>query len=107
MTSKETFKTNGPVKIELNSMTLGLDGLRYTVDWHPLDKNGNRAAAVQAEDYRPPEYGGHVLPGIPSETIIEPPYDNPYGFEVTVKVPPQERYNDNSSGPYLNIYQLK
>jgi len=45
-----------------------------------------------------------VLPGIPSQTIIKPPFPHPYGFEVTVKVPPQARYNDNSAGPYLDIY---
>ena len=107
VTTKETFNTNGPVRVELNSMTFGVDGMRYTVDWHPLDKNGNRETVVQSEDYRAPEYGGIVLPGVPSETIIEPPYDHPYGFEVTVRVPPQAKYNDSSTGPYLNIYESK
>ncbi|MDH5557486.1 MAG: hypothetical protein OEZ03_09050 [Alphaproteobacteria bacterium] len=107
VTKGKTFETNGPVKIELNSMSLGLDGLRYTVNWHPLDKNGKRQTIVRSQDYRPPEYGGNLLTGVPSETIIEPPYDNPYGFEVTVSVPPQASYNDNSAGPYLNIYLSK
>ena len=90
----------------MNSMSLFLDGMQFTVDWHPLDKNGNRETVVQSEDY-PPEYGSNLLTGIPSERIIEPPYDHPYGFEVTVRVPPQAKYNDSSTGPYLNIYESK
>ncbi len=101
------FKVNGPVRVELNNPTMGLDGLEYHVDWHPLDEEGNVVAEFRKPDHMPMVGGGHALPSVPKSTTFEPPYDNPSGFEVRVSIPPQGVYNANSARPYLNVYTLE
>ena len=99
---KRKVNTKGWVKVVIYSITPGSDGLRYTVEWHPLDKDGKRMTVVQNQNRDIPEHGGLFLGTL--EQIFKPPYDHPHGFEVTVRIPPQPPYNANSYGPYLNIF---
>ena len=53
----------------------------------------------------PKEFGGHVLPFTRNETVIEPPYPNPHGFQVTITVPLQPSVHGNSTGVFLDIFR--
>ncbi len=97
-----SVRVNGPVRVDLKSITAGVDGLRYHVQWFPLDEKGNIETHIRNEGMGP-AYGGHVMPGRPWPQVFKPPYENPHGWEVKVTVPPQPGYNDNSSKPWLDI----
>ena len=101
------LKVKGPVKIDLVSPTLGIDGLEYKVDWHPLDENGKVIPVFRRSDQPLAKGGGHALPFVSKPDTFKPPFDHPYGFEVRVWIPPQAAYHVNSAGPYLNIYTPK
>lgn len=96
--------TNGPVLIEISTFTAGVDGMVYTVDWHPLDQSGDRLEVVRSAESRLQEFGGHILPGLPSKRVFKPPFDHPHGFKVTVNIPPQASVNANSAGNWLRIF---
>jgi hypothetical protein len=99
------FKVKGPIRVHGQSPVPLFDQLLYTVDWHPLDKDGNvlpvfrrnkslkkrSAAAGQfTENFRSPE-------------IIKPPFGWPHGFRVTITVPPQAKTRRGSPGVQLQI----
>ena len=98
----------GPIKVELNTQALGADGLRYTVDWLPLNAEGKVVPVFRNPDRRPKEGGRHVsvMTG-PVAREFFPPFDNPHGFEVRVRVPPQQGVSGNTTGAFLNIYLPK
>ena len=98
------FNTKGPIRVDQRTATLGIDGLRYRVDWLPLDENGKVIPEFRSAEFRPKEFGGHVLPLTRNETVIEPPYPHPNGFQVTITVPPQASVSGNSAGVSLDIF---
>lgn len=98
------FKTKGPIRVIQRTGTLGIDGIRYRVDWLPLDESGNVIPEFRSPDFRPREFGGLVLPFTKSETVIRPPYDNPHGFQVRITVPPRAAVHGNSAGVSLDIF---
>jgi len=101
------LNVKGPLKIQLRSVTPGLDGLRYEIDWLPLDKNGNVIPEWRSSDHKAKDGGGHILFGNSIPEKHHPPYDNPYGFKVQIRIPPQPAYHGNSSGVHLNIFTAK
>ena len=105
---KDNFdvKVKGPIKVELHTQAL-VDGLTYTVDWHPLNAEGKVMPVFRSADNRPKEEGGLVSINKPRSETFHPPYDNPHGFEVRVRVPPQQAVSGNTTGAFLNIYVPK
>lgn len=100
------FKVRGPVKIDLDTPALGADGLRYTIDWLPLKPNGEVGQEFRRQEQNPEE-GGYV-PGLIGTVkrgpdLFLPPYDHPHGFQVKIRIPPQQRPHGNSPGPSLRI----
>lgn len=94
-------RTNGPIRIDRHSITPGLDGIVYNVEWFPLDKDGNVEPTIRNKG-KGRDWGGHMQPGI-KEDIHKPPYDHPNGWEVRVSIPPGQKYNNISGKPWLNI----
>lgn len=101
------FDVKKGISVDAVSNTLGVDGIRYTVDWYALDKSGNVIPQFRKQDHRPQEAGGHLLPFKPSRRDFKPPFDSPHGYRVIIRIPPQPAYNDNSAGPTLRVYELQ
>ncbi len=93
----------GPIRIDMNTVTPGLDGKRYHVDWQPLDEHGNVEPSWKISSDKRIASGGHVTPITPVERTFNPPYYHPNGFRVRIHIPPQESVHGNSSGVWLNV----
>lgn len=108
MTGGEVIlKVKGPVKIDLDTPALGLDGIDYEVDWLPLKPNGEVGQEFRSSNHRSASGRGYV-PGIigafkRKPDLFRPPYDHPYGFQVKIRIPPQQQPHGNSPGPSLRI----
>jgi len=109
--NKKTYTTNGPIRIDRWSHSLGFDGIRYNVHWHPLGADGKRVLEKPEESIS--DKGGHtgatgILKGIfgvePPNNVFEPPRDNSHGWEVEIEVPPSESMHGNSLGAYLEVF---
>lgn len=92
-------RVKGPIRVEASSPAIGLDQIRFTVDWHPLDKDGKVLPVVRRDEKLPPRA---AAAGFKTEPI-KPPFDWPHGFRATVSVPPQQAAHGNSPGPLLQI----
>lgn len=94
-----TFKAKGPIKVEMRSPALGLDGMLYAVDWLPLDKNGNPMPEFRSPDHRPEPGKPQVIgPLGVTRHQFKPPYDHSDGFQVEIRIPPQEAVHGNPPG---------
>lgn len=105
-TSRRMFKAKGTLRVEADTAVFGVDGLRFTVDWHPLDKNGKvlpvfRRNGDLQERFAPTVNVGGAQFARPR--LVEPPFKWPHGFRVTVTIPPQQAVNGASPGPLLNL----
>lgn len=99
-----TFKTNGPVRIRPDTAVFGVDNSRYTVLWHPLDKNGKEMRVFKNNPKEQSAFSAGIgVKQFPLIRTFEPPFDSPHGFRVTVHIPPQHETNGASSGPILHI----
>ena len=99
-----TFKTTGPVRIRPDTAFFGVDNSRYTVLWHPLDKNGKELRVFKNHPKEQPAFSpGLGVKQFPLIKTYEPPFDSPYGFRVTVHIPPQHETTGASPGPILHI----
>ncbi|MEX0693434.1 MAG: hypothetical protein WD075_03220 [Rhodospirillales bacterium] len=104
---RNEFDVDGPVKIDPKSVTAGVDGLRYEVDWYTLDKDGKVVPEWRSDDYRPKEGPGLSFYGTSKPDIHYPPIPSKYGYRVIIRIPPQPDYNANSAGTYLDVYSPK
>ena len=111
LTGEYAARVKDAVRVDLKSDALiGFDGLRYTVDWKPLDAKGRVLPEFQRPRPKKPEHGGHVAGsffGGRSSRIFVSPYPHPHGFRVEIKVPPQQKPNENTPGAHLNVYVPK
>ncbi len=109
------IRTSGQLRLGANSQTTGLHGLRVMMTWHPLDKDGNvqstweRPESERRKNPNPYDEAGFttLLPGVQTNKTVSPPWDNPYGWEVRVIVPPQNTNHGNAGAQHLNIYVPK
>jgi hypothetical protein len=102
-----SFTVDGPIKIDPKSMTIGVDGIRYEVDWYTLDKNGNVVPEWRSDSHQPQHGGGYILPGASKSKIHYPLIPSKHGYRVIIRIPPQPDYSGNSAGTYLDIYSSK
>jgi hypothetical protein len=99
------FVTKGRIRVDLINRGLHLDGLRYNVQWAPLDADGRERAQIMNEGSLVEEHGGHGLPLGTSSLELKPPFHNPHGWKVRIVVAPQASASGNSASPYLNIFR--
>ncbi|WNJ99815.1 hypothetical protein L2D14_18395 [Thalassospiraceae bacterium LMO-JJ14] len=105
---RNEFNVDGPIKIDPSSVTLGLDGLKYEVDWYTLDKNGNVVPEWRSNDFKPKEGTASSIYGYSGKSeTYHPPIPSKHGYRVIIRVPPQHSYNGNSTGIHLNVYSPK
>ncbi|WP_299623818.1 peptidoglycan-binding domain-containing protein [Pelagibius sp.] len=101
------FDVKKGISVDAVSNTLGVDGIRYTVDWYALDKDGNVIPEFRRPNHRPQEAGGHLLPFEPSRRDFKPPFKSAHGYRAIIRVPPQPSYSGKSAGPVLRVYELQ
>jgi|GEM_PF-2753344 len=105
---RNEFNVDGPIKIDPSSVTFGLDGLKYEVDWYTLDKNGNVVPEWRSNDFKPKEGTASSIYGYSGKSeTYHPPIPSKHGYRVIIRVPPQHSYNGNSTGIHLNVYSPK
>ena len=98
------FKVKGPIRVEMDSPAFGADGLHYFVRWLALDARGRVMPEVRNPDSQELDRGHHA---IRKTKVYEPPFDNPHGFRVEIRIPPQQRPHGNSPGASLRIFAPK
>jgi len=109
--SLSTYRTDGPMRIELEQYTLGLDGLDGSFTWWPLDERGNRQQLLTGPD-GPTESlqlgKWSLIPNVvewSKPKVVAPPYDNPHGWELEIAIPHAQRtYNGNSGYKGIKVY---
>lgn len=106
-TREKQVRARKGISIDAVTNTLGVDGIRYTVDWYQLNEAGKVIPEFRREDHRPAEGGGHVLYRVPSRHDFVPPRASEHGYLFIIRVPPQEAYNGNSAGVDLKIFALE
>lgn len=106
-TREKQVRARKGISIDAVTNTLGVDGIRYTVDWYQLNEAGEVIPEFRREDHRPAEGGGHVLYRVPSRRDFVPPRASEHGYLFIIRVPPQEAYNGNSAGVDLKIFDLE
>lgn len=98
-----TFEANGPIRITRhNGASLGFDGIEYYVEWVPLDADG-REGSVAGERFAQVPRGGHIMPLSSHDEELEPPYENPHGWRVRVRIAPRPAVNGTSQGAWLSF----
>lgn len=92
------FRVDGPITVYHRGSGSISDGIDYRVLWESLDDQGNVIPGFNklAED-TPPDGGQQ------RERSYNPPFDNPNGWRVHIKVPPQPEYSGSSNGVYLQV----
>jgi peptidoglycan hydrolase-like protein with peptidoglycan-binding domain len=104
------INTDGPFKVDLSSATIGIDGLRYSVDWYTLDEHGK-----VVPEYRNPkpflgrhpalQSGDAISFGKPH--VFSPPFKSEHGYRAIIHVMPSEAINGNSAGVDMNFFPAK
>ena len=79
-------------------------GIDYEVYWYPLDKDGNVTPILTDPNKPQQKYVAPVFLGQSPSNLHQPPFDNPNGFLVKVRIPPQPTRNNASLGTHLDIY---
>jgi hypothetical protein len=97
----------GPIGVRAYSVTSGLDGIDYSVDWFDLDGDGNVRPKISVtrtfrESGQPG--GSYVALGQARIRRFDPPRYNPHGYRLQVIIKPQPNRNDASLGVDLWIY---
>lgn len=101
------FIVKNGISVDAVSNTLGIDGIRYTVDWYALDKGGNVIPQLRSPEFRPEEAGGHLFPFKSRRRDFQPPFSSPHGYMAVVTIPPQSANNANSAAPFLRVHELQ
>ncbi len=96
---KATFRVDGPIKIEHTNNGAHPDAIHYFLAWDPLDEQGNVMQQISNRPSGAPTVQKWVPPfNIPADEIFKPPFDNPNGWRVLIRIPAQESRNGNSPG---------
>lgn len=93
------------IKIQVGTVTAGLDGAHVFVTARPLDGDGNLIPVALPSPARPDwNVGGHVLPGRPRSTVLRTRYSNPNGFRWFIEKPIQPDAHGASAGVIVDVY---
>ncbi|MCR9221978.1 MAG: peptidoglycan-binding protein [Alphaproteobacteria bacterium] len=104
------LNTDGPIRIDLNSTTLGIDGLEYQVRWYALNEDGSVIPNLTAPpsfwkgDGSARTYRGLAGASTGQSQILRPPFDSPHGYRVDIRVRPGEAYHGNSAGVDMSVF---
>jgi hypothetical protein len=94
---KAAFKVDGPIKVEHRNTGAHPDGIHYFLVWDPLDEQGNVMQQISNRPSSAPTVQKWVPPfNIPADEIFKPPFDNPTGWRVLIRIPAQKSRNGNS-----------
>ena len=105
---RRTYRTNGPIRIERRTITMGLDGIDYTVSWYALKKNGQRDPCLSTSDNYRTYHTSGAIPFLENPmTIVEPPFKHKHEWEVEIDIRPGRPYHGNSAGVDLDVYLPK
>ena len=94
--------TSGAVRIDATHVSPGINGTAYTVEWFALDPDGKVRPNIRGDRPLQPR-GGWIFPPR-NEDVIEPPFDNEYGYMVRVHVPLRESNRGDAPKVPLDIY---
>lgn len=103
---KKTYKTKGPITVNLGTTTAGYDGLSYSLKWSPLDQNGKRGQTIKLPGNKGVEDANTSFFGVSKTKNYTPTIGNPYGpygWEVEISIPPQPAYNANAGMSWLDV----
>lgn len=99
-----TFETDGAVRVDLSSVTTGIDGLEFQVRWYGLDEAGSVVPNISAPpnfwtgDPTVQTYTGVAGFNTGQQHVLEPPFESPNGYRVEIWVRPGQTYSGNSAG---------
>lgn len=92
------------LKIELDSVTLGMDGTYVQVTAFPLDLEGNELPTIRRNG---PDsvFASHAGIGYRPSRVFDAGYENNHGFKWVIKVPAHQSPHGNASGIAVKVYK--